>query len=85
MLDLYGTGVESRLLLGTALYPSPAIMADAIRAARCDIVTVSLRRESGTARAGQDFWGFIICFAICFVIIGLIVLVAQIGAGGTES
>ena len=33
----------------------------------------------------QDFWGFLICFAICFVIIGLIVLVAQIGAGGTES
>ena len=59
MLDLYGTGVESRLLLGTALYPSPAIMADAIRAARCDIVTVSLRRESGSARAGQDFWSFI--------------------------
>lgn len=59
MLDLYGTGVESRLLLGTALYPSPAIMADAIRAARCDIVTVSLRRESGSARAGQDFWAFI--------------------------
>jgi thiazole synthase len=59
MLDLYGTAVESRLLLGTALYPSPAIMADAIRAARCDIVTVSLRRESGSARAGQDFWAFI--------------------------
>jgi len=33
----------------------------------------------------QDFWGFLICFAICFVIIGLVVLVAQIGAGGTES
>ena len=59
MLKLYDHAVESRLLLGTALYPSPAIMADAVRAARCDIVTVSLRRESGTARAGQDFWGFI--------------------------
>ena len=33
----------------------------------------------------QDFWGFLICFASCFVIIGLIVLVAQIGAGGIES
>ncbi|WP_029058405.1 thiazole synthase [Stappia stellulata] len=59
MLKLYDHTVESRLLLGTALYPSPAIMADAMRAARCDIVTVSLRRESGAARAGQDFWGFI--------------------------
>jgi SSS family solute:Na+ symporter len=28
----------------------------------------------------QDTWGFIACFAICFVIIGLIVLVARIGA-----
>ena len=27
----------------------------------------------------QDFWGFLACFAICFVIIGLIVLVAGIG------
>lgn len=59
MLELYGTAVASRLLLGTALYPSPAVMAEAIRAAGCDIVTVSLRRESGAARSGQDFWGFI--------------------------
>jgi len=28
----------------------------------------------------QDFWGLLACFAICFVIIGLIVLVARIGA-----
>ena len=55
----YGETVESPLLLGTALYPSPAIMAEAVRASGCDIVTVSLRRESGSARAGQDFWGFI--------------------------
>ena len=33
----------------------------------------------------QDFWGFLACFVICFIIIGLIVLVAQIGAGGTEA
>lgn len=55
----YGETVESPLLLGTALYPSPAIMAEAVRASACDIVTVSLRRESGSGRAGQDFWGFI--------------------------
>ena len=28
----------------------------------------------------QDFWGFLICFAICFVIIGLVLLMAGIGA-----
>ena len=59
MLTLYGEQVASRLLLGTALYPSPAILGDAVRASRCDIVTVSLRRESGAARAGQDFWALI--------------------------
>ncbi|WP_428699620.1 thiazole synthase [Stappia sp.] len=59
MLTLYGEAVESRLLLGTALYPSPAIMADAVRASRCGIVTVSLRREAGAGGAGQQFWSFI--------------------------
>ena len=28
----------------------------------------------------QDFWGFLICLAICFGIIGLVLWVAQIGA-----
>ncbi|HSI39716.1 MAG TPA: thiazole synthase [Xanthobacteraceae bacterium] len=58
-LTFYGTSVGSRLLLGTAQYPSPAILAEAIRAARCEIVTVSLRRESGAAKAGQSFWSLI--------------------------
>ncbi len=58
-MDFYGVALRSRLLLGTALYPSPAILAEAVRAADCDIVTVSLRRESGRLREGQDFWGLI--------------------------
>lgn len=52
----YGSEVESRLMLGTALYPSPAVMAEAVRAAGAGIVTVSLRRESAGALAGQAFW-----------------------------
>ncbi len=59
MLEFYGKKFESRLLLGTAQYPSPAILADAVRASQSGIVTVSLRRESGEARAGQDFWALI--------------------------
>lgn len=55
----YGTEVGSRLLLGTAQYPSPAILSDAIRASGAEIVTVSLRRESGAAKAGQSFWQLI--------------------------
>lgn len=49
----YGTEVDSALLLGTAQYPSPAILAEAFRAAGAGIATVSLRREAG---GGQDFW-----------------------------
>lgn len=55
-LTLYGRDVASRLLLGTAQYPSPVCLAAAVRAAGCQIVTVSLRRESGDGQAGQPFW-----------------------------
>src|ERR1700679_1984749 len=58
-MKLYDVDIGSRLLLGTAQYPSPAILADAVRAAKVDIVTVSLRRESGRLREGQDFWSLI--------------------------
>ena len=63
-VEFYGTAVASRLLLGTAQYPSPAILTEAIRASATEIVTVSLRRESGAAKpgqalAGQSFWTLI--------------------------
>ena len=59
MSSFYGVALESRLMLGTARFPSPAILARAIKAARCEVVTVSLRRESGTERSGQAFWSLI--------------------------
>lgn len=59
MLDLYGQQVSSRLLLGTALYPSPAIMAAAITASGAEIVTVSLRRETSGGKTGGKFWSLI--------------------------
>jgi thiazole synthase len=55
----YGVEVASRLMLGTAQYPSPAILAAAFRASRAGIATVSLRRESGGGRAGADFWALV--------------------------
>lgn len=58
-LTFYGTVLGSRLLLGTAQYPSPQVLRDAVSASGADIVTVSLRRESGRMREGQDFWGLI--------------------------
>ncbi|MGA9825260.1 MAG: thiazole synthase [Methylocystis sp.] len=58
-LTLYDVKLDSRLLLGTARYPSPAILAQAIHAAKTQIVTVSLRREAGGSRAGESFWALI--------------------------
>ena len=49
MVAFYGKEFTSRLLIGTAAYPSPAIMQDAVRAAGAEIVTVSVRRESAGA------------------------------------
>lgn len=59
MLKVYGTELASRLLLGTARYASPALLTEAIRAARAAAVTVSLRREAAGDRAGQGFWSII--------------------------
>lgn len=58
-LTFYGTELGSRLLCGTALFPSPSILAEAIRASGAEIVTVSLRREAGASRAGEGFWSLI--------------------------
>jgi thiazole synthase len=58
-LTLYDATFGSRLLLGTARYPSPAILEAAIRASDCEIVTVSLRREAGGGRAGESFWSLV--------------------------
>lgn len=58
-MSFYGVDLTSRLLLGTAQYPSPAILADAVRASRTEIVTVSLRRESSRQGGGQDFWSLV--------------------------
>ncbi|WP_425905955.1 thiazole synthase [Nitrobacter sp. TKz-YC02] len=59
MLKFYDRQFSSRLLIGTALYPSPKIMQDAIRAAGSQIVTVSLRRETAGGKTGDAFWSLI--------------------------
>ena len=59
MLTLYKTALRSRLLLGTAGYPSPAVLTEAVRASGTEVVTVALRRESAGERAGQGFWSLI--------------------------
>jgi len=56
MLTFYGERFGSRLLLGSALYPSPQVFQRSVKASGAEIVTVSLRRENARERAGQDFW-----------------------------
>ena len=58
-MSFYGVELSSRLLLGTARYPSPKILAEAIKTSGAEVVTVSLRREAGAERGGQSFWSFI--------------------------
>ena len=62
MNDFYRVALRSRLMLGTARYPSPAVLSRAIEASGADVVTVSLRREAGGhtgLHQGQAFWSLI--------------------------
>ena len=57
-LTIYGETFDSRLLIGSALYPSPQIMQQSLVVSQSQIVTVSLRRQN-SVEAGQDFWQLI--------------------------
>ena len=54
-----GETLHSRLFIGSALYPSPAIMEQAIVASKAEVVTVSLRRQGTEQGAGEQFWEII--------------------------
>ncbi|WP_238996948.1 thiazole synthase [Entomobacter blattae] len=58
-LKVYGVSLPSRLFLGTARYPSPAILAEAAQRAKTSVLTVSLRRESSSSRQGETFWSLV--------------------------
>jgi len=45
-MQFYGETLSTRLMLGTAQYPSPAVLQAAFEASRASVATVSLRRES---------------------------------------
>ncbi|WP_274570984.1 thiazole synthase [Neisseria leonii] len=56
-LTLYAQTFPSRLLLGTAAYPSPDILRGAVDAAKPAMITVSLRRAGAVREAdGREFW-----------------------------
>ena len=58
-LTLYGVDLPSRLLLGTARYPSPQVMSDAARASSASVLTVSVRREAARGDSGRRFFELI--------------------------
>ena len=56
MRSFYGVVLDNPLMLGTAQYPSPAVLEAAFRGSGASVATVSLRREGGQ---GQAFWEII--------------------------
>ena len=59
MWTLADATLQSRFLIGTALYPSPESMRQAIQASGSEVVTVSLRRQQAGSGGGNDFWELI--------------------------
>jgi thiazole synthase len=59
VLTIYGERLQSRLMLGTALYPSPAVLEQSVRASHAGVVTVSLRREQARGQTGSRFIGLV--------------------------
>ncbi len=59
MWNLAGIHLSSRLLLGTAQYPSLQILGDAVTAAATNVITVSLRRQLAQKNSGDMFFSTI--------------------------
>jgi thiazole synthase len=57
--EIGGKTLNSRLLIGSALYPSPANMEEAIKESEAQIVTVALRRQSAGENSNNNFWNII--------------------------
>lgn len=58
-LSIYGTPLTSRLFVGSALYPSPWVMQESIKASGAQVVTLSLSRQNPNELGGQAFWNII--------------------------
>ena len=55
-LSIYGCEVNSRLLIGSALYPSPDVMKKAVQASGSEVITLSLKRQNPNANGGEQIW-----------------------------
>lgn len=54
-----GRTLQSRFFLGTAGYPSPAVLQESIAASGAQVVTVGLRRQLAHGAAASDFFGLV--------------------------
>lgn len=53
---VYGETLNSRLFIGTARYPSPKVMADAVEASGAEVLTVGMRRQAPSEVGGGSIW-----------------------------
>ncbi|WP_440875181.1 thiazole synthase [Thalassotalea sp. PLHSN55] len=58
-LTIYGQQLNSRLLIGSALYASPEVMKRAILASGSQVVTLSLKRQNPSEKSGAQIWQYI--------------------------
>ena len=58
-LTIYGQELNSRLLIGSALYSSPQVMKDAVLASGSQVVTLSLKRQNPEENSGAQIWQYI--------------------------
>ena len=56
MWNLAGRKLGSRLILGTAAYPSLEVMNQAIRASHTEVITLSIKRQAPLGKGGDSFW-----------------------------
>lgn len=56
MWHLADKPLTSRLLLGTAGYPSLEVMTDAVRSSQTNVITVSLKRQMANGAGSDLFW-----------------------------
>jgi thiazole synthase len=56
MFTLGSRTLHSRLLMGSALYPSIAVLSEAIKISGTQVITVSLKHEHLNNHQGQAFW-----------------------------
>lgn len=59
MWTLADKKISSRLLLGTARFPSPKVLQESIEASGSEVITVSLRRESAKENSSERFWNYL--------------------------